>query len=135
MSAQLDDTTAGASLSEAERRTVRRFVTLLREALGPQLRAVWLYGSRARGETPGPDSDVDLLVIATGDIEGHQRLALELSEAVALAAGEDPFAYSVHVYDPGWLRRRREIDSFFISEVDRDKLVLAGSPLETFETP
>lgn len=31
-------------------------------------------------------------------------------------------------------RRRREIDSFFISEVDRDKLVLAGSPLETFET-
>jgi hypothetical protein len=39
----------------------------------------------------------------------------------------------------GPCRRRRTaaapIDSFFISEVDRDKLVLAGSPLETFETP
>ena len=67
------------------------------QPLGPQLRAVWLYGSRARGETPRTDSDVDLLVIATGDIEGHQRLALELSEAVALAAGEDPFASSVHI--------------------------------------
>jgi predicted nucleotidyltransferase len=135
MPAQLDDAAAGATLSEAERRTVRRFVTLLRAALGAQLRAVWLYGSRARGEAPGPDSDVDLLVIATGDVEGHQRLALELSEAAALAEGENPFAYSVHVYDPGWLRRRREIDSFFIGEVDRDKLVLAGSPLEVSEAP
>jgi predicted nucleotidyltransferase len=129
VSAQLD-AAAGATLSEAERRTVRRFVTLLREALGPRLQAVWLYGSRARGEAPGPDSDVDLLVIAGGDVEGHQRLALELSEAAALAEGENPFAYSVHVYDPQWLRRRREIDSFFIGEVDRDKLILAGSALE-----
>ncbi len=132
MSAQLD-TVAGATLSEAERRTVRRFVALLDEALGPRLHAVWLYGSRARGEAPGLDSDVDLLVIASGDVEGHQRLALELSEAAALAEGENPFAYSVHVYDLQWLRRRREIDSFFIGEVDRDKLVLAGSPLEAAE--
>ena len=135
MSVQLDDAVGGASLSEAERRTVRRFVTLLREALGPRLRAVWLYGSRARGEAPGPESDVDLLVIATGDVEGHQRLALELSEAAALTEGENPFAYSVHVYDLGWLRRRREIDSFFIGEVDRDKLILAGGPLERSVVP
>ena len=132
---QLDDIDGGASLSASERRTVRRFVALLREALGPRLSAVWLYGSRARGEAPSRDSDVDLLVIASGDVEGHQRLALELSEAAALAEGENPFSYSVHVYDPGWLRRRREIDSFFIGEVDRDKLVLAGSSLETSEAP
>ena len=135
VSPQLNDPAAAATLSEAERRTVRRFVALLSEALGPQLRAVWLYGSRARGEAPGPDSDVDLLVIVTGDVEGGQRLALELSEAAALAEGEDPFSYSVHVYDSRWLRRRREIESFFIGEVDRDKLVLAGSPLETSEAP
>lgn len=100
---------------------------MLDEALGDALRGVWLYGSRSRGERPHRDSDVDLLVIAEGDRARHQRLALDLSEAAALAEGESPFVYSVHVYDPGWLQRRREIESFFIQEVDRDKIVLAGS--------
>jgi predicted nucleotidyltransferase len=127
---KLDDTLCAASLSDAERRTVRRFVAMLGEALGDELRAVWLYGSRARGERSGRDSDVDLLVIAAGDLRGNQRLALELSEGAALREGENPFTYSVHVFDPEWLRGRREIDSFFIGEVDRDKLVLAGSALE-----
>ena len=103
---------------------------MLDEALGEDLRAVWLYGSRARGERPHPESDVDLLVIAAGDGEARQRLALDLSEAAALAESENPFGYSVHVYDPEWLRSRREIESFFIAEVDRDKLILAGSALE-----
>jgi len=128
--AELDVALAAATLSDPERRTVRRFVDALDEALGDDLRAVWLYGSRARGEQPHPESDVDLLVIAAGDGEARQRLALDLSEAAALAEGENPFGYSVHVYDPEWLCRRREIESFFIGEVDRDKLVLAGSALE-----
>ena len=109
---------------------MRRFVAVLDEALGDDLRAVWLYGSRARGEQPHAESDVDILVIAAGDGEGRQRLALDLSEAAAIAEGENPFTYSVHVYDPEWLRGRREIESFFIGEVDRDKLVLAGSALD-----
>ncbi len=109
---------------------MRRFVAMLDEALGDDLRAVWLYGSRARGDRPHAESDVDLLVIAAGDGEGRQRLALDLSEEAAIAEGENPFRYSVHVYDPEWLRGRREIESFFIGEVDRDKLVLAGSALE-----
>lgn len=53
-----------------------------------------------------------------------------LSEAAAIAEGESPFTYSVHTYSPEWLRGRREIESFFIQEVDRDKIVLAGSALE-----
>ncbi len=128
--AQLHNAPASATLSEAERRTVQRFVAALASELGDDLRAVWLYGSRARGERTHPDSDVDLLVIAAGDVERNQRLALELSEAAALAEGQSPFAYSVHVYDPQWLRGRREIESFFIGEVDRDKIVLAGNALE-----
>jgi predicted nucleotidyltransferase len=130
MPAQLDSALAAATLSDAERRTVRRFVAMLDEALGDDLRAVWLYGSRARGDRPHAESDVDLLVIAAGDGERRQRLALDLSEEAAIAEGENPFRYSVHVYDPEWLRGRREIESFFIGEVDRDKLVLAGSALE-----
>ena len=55
---------------------------------------------------------------------------MDLSEAAALAEDECPFTYSVHVFDPEWLQRRREIESFFIQEVDRDKIVLAGSALD-----
>lgn len=130
MTAQLESTLAAATLSPAERRTVGRFVGALQGELGDDLVAVWLYGSRARGERLHPDSDVDLLVIAEGGHERHARRAMDLSEEAAYAEDQSPFAFSVHVHDREWLRRRREIESFFIAEVDRDKLVLAGSALQ-----
>lgn len=128
MSSQVDSALEAASLSETERRTLRRFLASMEDALGPALQAVWLYGSRARG-TRHEESDVDLLVIAEGDVERNQRLALDLSEAAALAERDNPFLYSVGVHDVTWLRGRREIESFFIAEVDHDKLVLAGGAL------
>jgi predicted nucleotidyltransferase len=130
MAFQPDERLAGATLSDAELRTVQRFVPMLCDELGDDLQAVWLYGSRARGETPHEDSDVDLLVIADGGHERYEQAALDLSAEAATAEGESPFSYSVHVYDPNWLQGRREIHSFFIQEVDRDKIVLAGSALE-----
>jgi len=42
--------------------------------------------------------------------------------------GASPTFFSVHVYDPDHVARRREIRSFFFEEVDRDKIVLAGKP-------
>jgi len=126
---QLDNALAAATLSDPERRTVQRFVALLGEELGDDLLAVWLYGSRARAEQPHPDSDVDLLVIADGEYERNRDAALDLSAEAAAADGESPFTYSVHTYSPEWLRGRREIESFFIQEVDRDKIVLVGSAL------
>ncbi len=129
------DALTKAALSETERRVLSRIVALLKAEFGGDLLAVWLYGSRARGEWTHPDSDVDLLVIARGDIHRNQLVAGDLGEAAALVEGESPFAYSVHVYDPQWLRGRREIESFFIQEVDRDKIVLAGSDLEEGDAP
>lgn len=123
------DPLATAALTERERGTVQLLASRLRGALGDDLRALWLYGSRARGEAH-PESDVDLLVIADGGRGRYQRIAWDLSEEVAAASGESPFSYSVHVHDREWLQRRREIESFFIGEVDRDKLVLAGSRLD-----
>ena len=123
------DPLAAAQLSESERQTVARFTARLGEVLGNDLRALWLFGSRARGEAHS-ESDIDLLVIAEGGRARHGRIAGDLGEQVALAEGESPFAYSVHVHDPEWLRGRREIESFFIQEVDRDKIVLAGSALD-----
>lgn len=59
---------AAAELSERERETIRLFASRLEQALGDDLRALWLYGSRARGEAH-EESDIDLLLIADGGSE------------------------------------------------------------------
>jgi len=118
-----------AQLTESERRTVEHFASRLRNELGSDLRALWLYGSRARGSAH-PESDIDLLVIADGGRGRYGRIAGDLSEEAAIAEGESPFKFSVHVHDREWLQGRRGIDSFFIQEVDRDKIVLAGSTFD-----
>lgn len=109
---------------------MERLVGRLREELGEDLRAVWLYGSRARREEPHDESDIDLMVIADGGHERYWTKAFELTNEVADAEGVSPVWYSVFVSHPEWLRGRREIRSFFIAEVDRDKIVLYGSNLE-----
>ncbi|HEY5342100.1 MAG TPA: nucleotidyltransferase domain-containing protein [Solirubrobacteraceae bacterium] len=130
MSTQTSDPLAGASLSEAERRVVERLVERLHDELGSDLHAIWLYGSRARGETPHQESDIDLMVLVDGSEHRHGIKAIELVYEIAAAEGVSPVWYSVFVKTPEWLRGRREIRSFFIAEVDRDKRVLYGSGLE-----
>lgn len=97
--------------------------------MGSDLLAFWLYGSRARDEAHA-DSDIDLLVIVDRDRDRYRRIAGDLGEAAALAEGVSPFSVSVHTQDLGWLEGRRKVDSFFVQEVDRDKIVLAGSAIE-----
>lgn len=138
MAAQLDDALATATLRDAERRTLARLVDRFREELGEHLLAVWLYGSRARGDADLDATDVDLrpdvdLMLVVDPRSGWTHYggqALPLVNEVAEAEGENPLTYSVLVYDSEWLRNRREIRAFFIQDVDRDKLVLYGSALE-----
>lgn len=88
------------------------------------MEAVWLYGSRARGEG-GPESDVDLLVIArTYEPWLERDRADDLIERAADEIEESFLPFSVHLWTPEHLRGRREIRSFFLQEVDRDKVVL-----------
>jgi predicted nucleotidyltransferase len=116
------------SLTDSERRVLAHFVELLKQELGEDLRSVWLYGSRARGEQPGEDSDVDLLVVADGvDYPGSKKVH-DLLYRAALDNGEAPEWFSARPYTPERLAQRREIRSFFIQEVDRDKIVLYGEP-------
>jgi predicted nucleotidyltransferase len=123
-------TLAEASLTDEERRVVERLVELMRERLGDRLRSVWLYGSRARGERPGPESDVDLLAIADrGERDDDDVLtAILLVDRAAEELSVPRPIVSIKVHDPAWLDGRRAIDSFFIREVDRDKIVLYGEP-------
>lgn len=95
-----------AQLTESERRKIEHFASRLGSELGSDLRALWLYGSRARG-TAHPESDVDLLVIADGGRDRYGRIAGDISEEAANRRRREPFNYSVHVHDPEWLQGRR----------------------------
>jgi len=124
MTVALKDT----SLDELERRTVERFVELLEQRLGSDLVAVWLYGSRARGEPIHPESDVDLIVL-TGRGDADWKSVDEAMVAAAEGEGANPFRFSTQIFDPDWIEERRKIRSFYIQEVDRDKVVLHGTAL------
>lgn len=69
MTVSLAGCLADAALSTRERELVERILARLRAELGSDLLAVWLYGSRARGEAdpeqtdPDRRSDVDLMTI------------------------------------------------------------------------
>jgi predicted nucleotidyltransferase len=121
---------AATSLTADERALLERFSVLLRERLGPMLHAVWLFGSRARGESPSHgDSDVDLLVLVDDDSwDASTRVYRVLHEAAGELdlEGITPW-FVVHVHTQEWLEGRRAIKSFFIAEVDRDKVVIEES--------
>jgi predicted nucleotidyltransferase len=119
---------AEASLTDAERRAVDRAVSELRRRFGERLRSVWLYGSRARREQPHAESDIDLLVVLDRRKWPDDWDVIGLVMDAAEAEGLDRLVLSAFTYGSDELAQRRKIKSFFIQEVDRDKIVLFGEP-------
>lgn len=122
------DSLAKASLNAQEKRVLERLLELLEAEFGQHLHGVWLYGSRARGEQPAEDSDIDLIVVSTRGRPDDDLRVIELSSEAARAEGANPAVFSIKLYDPELVAQRRSIRSFFMQEVDRDKIVLAGGP-------
>lgn len=119
---------ADASLSDAERSALDGAVRELRREFGERLRSVWLYGSRARGEMPHPESDIDLLVVVDRRNWEEDGRVFDAVRRAAEEAGVNSLFFMPLVYDVERIAQRREIESFFIREVDRDKIVLFGEP-------
>jgi predicted nucleotidyltransferase len=121
-------TLADTSLRPDEQALTERFVQRLHQRLDGQLHGVWLFGSRARGERPAEESDVDLLVLVDDASWDGRMLVRKLLDQAAVELDLQPltWSFSVHVHTPKWLAERREIKSFFIAELDRDKIVLGG---------
>ena len=72
---------------------IDRLLELLEAELGSHVRAVWLNGSRARGEEPLTDSD--LLVVSTRGRPNDDLRVTELGLQAALAEGANrPFCRS-----------------------------------------
>ncbi len=119
-------TLAQTSLATDEQALIERFVQELRLRLNGELHAVWLFGSRARGEPRSQESDVDVLVLVDdASWDGRMGVRRMLDDAAReLDVEALTWSFSVHVHTPDWLAQRREIRSFFIAELDRDKVIL-----------
>lgn len=115
------------SLTDVDQKMLDKLAARVGEKAGSSVKAIWLYGSRARGEG-APESDLDVMVVVESDMEAWQEEFLELAHEVERQYGR--FLHlKVLSYDLAWLQDRREIEAFFIQEVDRDKVVLFGSEL------
>ncbi len=106
---------------------LEQLVARVSEKAGSSVKAIWLYGSRARGEG-GAESDLDVMVVVDSDMRAWQEELLKLATEVDRQYGRF-LSLRVLTYDLAWLQNRREIEAFFIQEVDRDKVVLYGSEL------
>lgn len=118
---------AKTTLNDEEYEILGQLVDELTELIGDDLRGIWLYGSRARGEG-GEHSDIDILVIVARDWKRWDDDVMNIG--FAIERRHDKFMLiKVITRDLKWLKQRREIEAFFIQEVDRDKKVLYGDVL------
>jgi len=70
--------------------------------------------------------EVDLLVLVDdASWDGKLRVHAAFDDS-ALDLELAAVNFSVHVKTPEWLAQRKAIRSFFIAEIDRDKVVLVG---------
>jgi predicted nucleotidyltransferase len=73
-------------MSASERAAVQAFLDGAREMLGPDLREVRLFGSRARGQGH-EHSDIDLAVIVTDAGRARRHALYDLAYDIGLAHG------------------------------------------------
>lgn len=115
-----------AALDELEREVLDRFTVGLEREYGEELDAVWLYGSRARGQRAHDESDIDVLVITR--VERSDDALIPTLWRVLEQLGNPRVIVDARQRSRAWVDNRRAIDSFFLRELDRDKIVLYGQP-------
>jgi hypothetical protein len=67
-------------------------------------------------------------VVVDRELPGDFVRAVDLMIEAAETEGANPAFFSTQLYSAERVRQRREIRSFFMLEVDRDKIVLFGEP-------
>jgi predicted nucleotidyltransferase len=70
-------------LSEKDADALREFVAAVRDALGPNLVELRLFGSKARGDD-APDSDIDVMVVVETDTPDIKNQVYEIAFQIGL---------------------------------------------------
>jgi hypothetical protein len=113
----LDNLPAGL---QSQRQTLARCLESMNRAM--PLRAVYLFGSHARGEA-GPDSDVDLCIVADG-----AESQLEAARTFRVAMGDvwPCPALTLLPISPQRLAEKRARNDHFFSTVMKEGVILAS---------
>ena len=112
-----------AALDARERELVDRFVSAL-ERIMATISTPSGSTARARGERPHDESDIDVLAITRS--ERDDRPLIPTLRRVLSEMGNPPIVVDPRQRSRAWVEGRRAIASFFLRDVDRDKIVLFG---------
>jgi predicted nucleotidyltransferase len=104
--------TSGSRAGEQQtisRQAIRTVAEKIAAAFEPE--RIILFGSHAHGQ-PGPDSDVDLLVVMETSLRSREQ-RLEISRALS----PRPFPLDIIVRSPKELEERISLGDFFLQEI------------------
>jgi predicted nucleotidyltransferase len=104
---------------QAQRATLAQCLEAFNRAR--RVRAVYLFGSHARGEA-GPDSDVDLCIVADG---AERQLEAAGDFRRAMREVEDKPAFSLLPITPQRLQEKRTVGDHFFQTVLQEGVLLA----------
>jgi len=107
-------------LPEREQSAVHDFAKGVRAGLGANLVELRLFGSRARGEA-APDSDIDVLVVVSGDRVHAEDRVIDVAFDVNLAYDlyiSPRVVTAASLRDPVWRT------TSFVKSVEREGVVL-----------
>ena len=107
-------------LSPRETEALREFSARIRAALGSNLLELRLFGSKARGDSR-PDSDLDVLVVVTGDRVGAEDLAIDIAFDINVASD---LYISPRVVTAGSLTDPVWRTTLFVQTVTRESVAL-----------
>jgi predicted nucleotidyltransferase len=107
-------------LTDNERGALADYLVRLQETCGNRLQQVVLFGSKARGDSD-PESDIDLLVVLQGELDGLKDRLVDLSYDISLHYGVVLSDLVVGEQRYHWMRRYREPLLF---EVEREGVEL-----------
>ena len=108
------------SLDTKEKSALKQFKADLEQTLGGQLIELKLFGSKARGNDQ-PDSDMDVLVIVTGDDWRICDVVYGIATDILL---QTDISISPKVISKNQLEQLRKEDTFFLRNISRDAIAV-----------
>jgi len=100
-----------------KKKAVEEFIRKIKGEYGDKIEKIILFGSYARGDYRG-ESDVDIIVLWTGDEEEGWRVTTKTAFNVLLNTGE---YISIKIISPGDMEK----DNIFIKNVLEDGIAYA----------